>query len=229
MVLSQKFKKIVAIVSISCVSVAAVIGLSLLFNIFGIRDNAKLMSFIGSVMLTILSLFVGSLFSLNSIDAINRKNILGYISAGLIIVSTLLVIITVWGNFGNPSSAFWGVFGKISCVFAACSIFLSVLIANLIKHGLNLLPIQIICYVTLAVIESDLVMLIITSKLVIGTLWLIASAIVCFVMSIVLSIKGKMSKDTQTITISVDEYNKLKERIVQLEKELNEAKNVRPL
>lgn len=210
---SIKLRKIIAIISISCVSLAAIIGILLLFKVITFSE------IIGKILLTLLTFFLGSLLSLNSVDAIRRKNIIGYISEGLLLLSILLVLVLIFVTNEKTISTL----RTITTIVASFSAWFSIFVANIMKLGKKLLIIQVIEYLGLATLFITLDIFLLSNKLLIEGTILIAVGIVTLVLSIVLSIKAKLSQDEKSlITITVEEYNKLLNRIKELEDKLGE-------
>lgn len=228
---SAKFRKIIAIISIVCVSVAAFIGI---LAILGVKFG----DWMGFVLLTLLDFFVVSLFCLNCIEAINRRNIFGYLSALFLLITGFLFLIQIWGSFIS-STAFPvdGWFLKTIVVLAAIAIEFSVIISRAIILRKNLMPVQIISYAGFGIILIRIVLLILGADA-----WLkdtltvfIIIGIVTVVLFIVLSIRskliGKESDDADLMSISTQEYadandqiKALKARVSELEKENAELK-----
>ncbi|MBR2975102.1 MAG: hypothetical protein IKC47_05115 [Clostridia bacterium] len=225
---SAKLKKILTLVTIVCLATAGAIGILFLINIEAdfLGDATK---FLVKVLLTLLVVFLAGLFLLNSVEAIARKNILGFVSAGLIGLSSLMFLVSIWAGLNE------GFYIHLTCIIAAITILFNMIVANVIVIGKKLLPLQIITYVTLLYVELAIVLLICGSNALFGDIWLIfaVDAIVCVVLSIVLSIKRKSvvrASVNQTeaapavaeemVTITKSEYQALQNRIAELENQL---------
>ena len=158
----------------------------------------------------------------------------GFISAGLIAVSSVLFLVFVWFLWKKIESG--STYFHVTWIISAITILFNVIVGNVIVIGKKLLPLQIIDYVTLLYIEVAIVSAICgASELFFAdTRWLIFAiiAIVWVVFVIILSIKKKaITREAvsqvelkplanDTITLNKAEYQALLDRIADLENQL---------
>ena len=206
-------KKLVKAIStgiITCVVIAAVIGLLLLFSIIKGSD------LLGKIMLTLLTLFISGLFFLNSVNAIVKGNKLGLASAIAIMVCAVLYILLIWAG---------GVLGEMKAytyfvvILSMLSIFMNLVISNYIVLGKSLIAIQIVLYVAFGYIETTLAFVILGNSVLID-IWqvFVAAIIVAVTLYVILKVKQKNIQNTTTsvsangeyVTITKEEYDRLK-------------------
>ena len=216
--------KAVSTVIIVCVVIAAIIGLLLLFEAIGWS------TLLGKIMLTLLTLFISGLFFLNSVNAIVKSNKLGTAAAVAIMICAVLYILLIWAD---------EILGKIDAytyflvILSAVSIFMNLIISNYITLGKSLMELQVILYVAFGYIETTLAFLILGNPVLID-LWqiFVAAAIVAVTLYVVLKVKhkniahaetqGKLKNEGEFVTITKEEYERLKvaeDRLKELERE----------
>ncbi|MBR6737089.1 MAG: hypothetical protein IKL82_01835 [Clostridia bacterium] len=228
MTLNEKLKKIITSVSIACVIAAGLIAILYLVNCSAdgkiIADS--LSELLVKVLLTLLVIFLSGLFLLNAVDAISNKNLFGLISAGLIGVSAVLFLISIW-------SGLQGAYLNATVIIAAITILFNTLVGNTLSMGKNSLIIQIISYVALAVFEgmivyaivggnSDFFMDNIFTILIIGIIWAVFAIILLFRKK-ALNSKGATataSIGNNKVVLTKQEYQALLDRIKELEEQL---------
>ena len=228
---SAKLKKILTLVTIVCLATAGLIGILFLINTTAdfIGDNFS--AFLVKFLLTLLVVFSAGLFLLNAVEAISRKSIFGFISAGLIAVSSIMFLVFIWFLWQKIDEG--STYLHLTWIVSAITILFNVIVSNVIGLGKKLLPLQIITYLTLFYIELAIVLLISGNNALLGDIWLIFAivAIVWLVFTIILSIKKKsiaraaVSEAIQapaddTVTLSKAEYQALLDKIAELENQL---------
>lgn len=218
--MKSKLRKILAITSICCVSVAALIALALLFKIV---TEATIIT---PILLTVLTVFLLSIFGVNCVDAIAQKSIFGYISGCLLAISGCMFIVLIWLNYFNGELAL-DTFLKICVIVSCISVFFAVFVGKRLALRNRYLTIQIIAYSTLGWILFEVCSLVIFTKTILPYTFIGAVAIISIVMFIILRVKAKMDHEEEKITIPLSEYNDLhskvalyKARIEELEKKL---------
>lgn len=230
---STKLKKALTLVTIVCLATAGLIGIMFLVNILAEFIGDGLSSFLVKVLLTLLVVFSAGLFLLNAVEAISRKSIFGFISAGLIAISSVLFLVFIWGLWKKIDQG--SAYLHATWIISAATILFNVIVGNVIGLGKKLLALQIINYVTLFYVELVIVMLICgNNTLFEESRWLLFAivAIVWIVFTIILSIKKKAiaraavsvaeSKPVKgdTVTISRADYQALLDKIADLENQL---------
>ena len=228
---SAKLKKILTLVTIVCLATAGLIGILFLINTTAdfIGDNFS--AFLVKFLLTLLVVFSAGLFLLNAVEAISRKSIFGFISAGLIAVSSIMFLVFIWFLWQKIDEG--STYLHLTWIVSAITILFNVIVSNVIGLGKKLLPLQIITYLTLFYIELAIVLLICGNNALFGDIWLIFAivAIVWLLFTIILSIKKKsiaraaVSEAIQapaddTVTLSKAEYQALLDKIAELENQL---------
>lgn len=230
---SAKLKKILTLVTIVCLATAGLIGIMFLVNILADFIGEGLSSFLVKVLFTLLVVFSAGLFLLNAVEAISRKSIFGFISAGLIAVSSLMFLVFIWALWQKIDEG--SAYLHATWIISAATILFNVIVGNVIGLGKKLLPLQIINYVTLFYVELVIVMLICgNSSLFEESRWLLFAivAIVWIVFSIILSIKKKaiaraavngekiQPQAADTVTLTRADYQALLDKIADLENQL---------
>ncbi len=231
--LSAKLKKALTLVTIVCLALAGLIGIMFLVNILADFIGEGLSSFLVKVLFTLLVVFSAGLFLLNAVEAISRKSIFGFISVGLIAVSSLLFLVFIWGLWKKIDQG--SAYLHATWIISAATILFNVIVGNVIGLGKKLLPLQIVNYVTLFYVELVIVMLICgNSSLFEESRWLLFAivAIVWIVFSIILSIKKKaiaraavngekiQPQAADTVTLTRADYQALLDKIADLENRL---------
>ncbi len=230
---SEKLKKILTMVTIICLATAGLIGILFMINLKAEFINDDFSAFLVNVLLTLLVVFSAGLFLLNAVEAISRKNPLGFVSAGLIGLASLMFLVFIWSDIEKNTT-----YIHLTWVISAITILFNVIVGNAIVIGKKLLPLQIINYLTLFYVELALVLLLLELPIFFeNDMWLLFAivAIVWIVFSIILSIKKKSilrskAKSTsveapaetvqETVTITKSEYQALLDKIADLENQL---------
>jgi len=219
----KKIKKILTNTSIICIVIAAVIGLLLLFKLFSAT------SLLGSIMLTLLTVFVSSIFLITSVDVLGKNKKFGIFSVSSIAISAILFLIMIWYS-AISHNEINGIFFKATVTLAAISLLANLVFSLVLSLGKHLVPVQLLCYLCFIFIETVLLIMAYSGNADIlqgiFTTILSAVAIVFVVSYIVLKIKAKGFKEKDNedyIKITKEEYESLKNRIKELEEKL--AKN----
>lgn len=224
-------KKTLSIVAIVTLVVAVGMLLLSLFGVKGIFDYPLV-----AILETAGIICVGSAFSLNALIIYPKKKNLAIVDLSLLGSLTLLSIIVFWIKAASDSP-----FGKIVLVLGLATIFFNIIISNYLKLAKNKLVLQIITYCLIVVLDVLLTLQIVGLRLFAMDWFLkmfIALCLVTFVLLIVLVILAKKVPQAENSTTSVvkelkenyiqiekKEYEELKQRIQELEKELEDLKN----
>lgn len=237
---SAKLKKILTWTTIGCIIAAGLVAILYLVNCSAefIKLDETIQMAIVKPLLTLLTLFLASLFILNIADSLCKKNILSFISVGLILVSALFFFITIWGSMLESP------FFKATVAIASITILFNTIVGNILSIGKRAIGLQIPSYIFLfafgliinllvfGVIE-ELSIIIITVLSIIFVAW--------GVMAIILSIRKKailnsMKAETpaipadyapasdanaETVVLTKQEYQELLDKIAYLEDQLN--------
>ena len=183
-------RKIITITAISCVAIAGLIGLALLFNIFSYAD------FIGNILLTVLIVFLAGMCLLNAIDAIAKMNKTGIITAGFVLLSSVLFLVMVWA--GKFFGGFYDAYAKITVIIAMASILLDVIVGNYIVMGKKNLVLQIIDYIALVYIEIAIALAILGFDTLIKIWTLFGAVVIVFiVLYIILRVLAKAKRSNE--------------------------------
>lgn len=214
---SFNLKKLITITSLVCVGISALLGILLLIKL--VPTNAT----IGKIYLTLLTIFISGIFLLNAIDALNRKNVFGYITAVLICLSAVLFLVCIWGGIT-------GFFLKLTVWFAMASILLDMIVSNVLALGNAYLFLQIPEYLLLSYIEIAIGLLISTGSTALIDVWQVFAICIILFLALLITlnilVKSKRGKKTEevkrdTVTISREEYEGLLNKIKELESKLN--------
>ena len=211
-------RKWLGIVAIVCFSLAALIGLALLFSIITI-DSGN--SIVVKILLTLLIIFCASIFIMNALEALVKKNIVGYATVLMILVAALLFLIVVWIL---NSVSLW--FVDVLAIVTAITLFLDLFIGNYILVGKKLLGLQIPFYTLFVYFEFAIVFAIFGNNVLLqGTMLtiFIAVCIVGVTLFIILLVLRKNYKKIEEPKVeSTDEIKSLKKEIERLKSILKE-------
>lgn len=223
----EKTKKTLMIVSLSTLLICCIM---LILAVFGVEifDGVPL-----RLLLIFATICVATGISINELAVINRKKVLGFVGIGLLALSVLMAFVIFCSNLLVTEN----VFNRITGIVSVLSVTFIIIISIYSKLGKSLLGLQIPTYVAFGALAILL-------SLLIGGLHLfdikgmlevfIVLGIVCFgllIASTIISAKKKSSNSdavnskAKTITISLQEYESLKEENKALKEELEKLKS----
>lgn len=223
----EKTKKTLMIVSLSTLLICCIM---LILAVFGVEifDGVPL-----RLLLIFATICVATGISINELAVINRKKVLGFVGIGLLALSVLMAFVIFCSNLLITEN----VFNRITGIVSVLSVTFIIIISIYSKLGKSLLGLQIPTYVAFGALAILL-------SLLIGGLHLfdikgmlevfIVLGIVCFgllIASTIISAKKKSSNSdavnskAKTITISLQEYESLKEENKTLKEELEKLKS----
>ena len=209
-------KKLLIKVTIVSVILSAIMGIGLILKLIEINDV------LGKILLTLLTLGVGSLLSLNSVDLLEEKfNILALISLSLLGISCIMAIVEFWAWFE------WGIFTKLIIVISVFSVLFNLIVSFISKLGKSKIYYQIFTYLFMGVLDILLTMLVFDSKVANDLFWriFVIDLIFAFVGFVLLTIfTKKPNNDGEYIKIKREEYQKLLDELESLKKEKEERK-----
>lgn len=218
-------RKTLSIVSIVSLVVAV---LMLILSVFGVKGIYKYPSV--AVLESMSIICVGSALAINALLIFPKKKRLAIVDLSLLGSLTLLSIITFWVE--AVSNSF---FGKIVLILGIATIFFNIIVSNYLKLGKNKLALQVITYSLIVILDILLTLQILGINL-FDLDWFskvfIVLCLITFVMLIVLLILAKKSPDFQSnadktdyIKVDKKEYDAMKLKIQELEKELQKLKS----
>lgn len=223
----EKTKKALMIVSLSALLICCIM---LILAVFGVEifDGVPL-----RLLLIFATICVATGISINELAVINRKKVLGFVGIGLLALSVLMAFVIFCSNLLVTEN----VLNRITGIVSVLSVTFIIIISIYSKLGKSLLGLQIPTYVAFGALAILL-------SLLIGGLHLfdikgmlevfIVLCIVCFgllIASTIISAKKKSSNSdavnskAKTITISLQEYESLKEENKVLKEELEKLKS----
>lgn len=223
----EKTKKALMIVSLSTLLICCIM---LILAVFGVEifDGVPL-----RLLLIFATICVATGISINELAVINRKKVLGFVGIGLLALSVLMAFVIFCSNLLVTEN----VFNRITGIVSVLSVTFIIIISIYSKLGKSLLGLQIPTYVAFGALAILL-------SLLIGGLHLfdikgmlevfIVLCIVCFgllIASTIISAKkkssdvGTVNSKAKTITISLQEYESLKEENKALKEELEKLKS----
>ena len=223
----EKTKKTLMIVSLSTLAICCIM---LILAVFGVKifDGVPL-----RLLLIFATICVATGISINELAVINRKKVLGFVGIGLLALSVLMAFVIFCSNLLVTEN----VFNRITGIVSVLSVTFIIIISIYSKLGKSLLGLQIPTYVAFGALAILL-------SLLIGGLHLfdtkgmlevfIVLGIVCFGLLIASTIIGAKKKSSdigtvnskvKTITISLKEYETLKEENKMLKEELEKLKS----
>lgn len=217
-------KKYISYTTLGLVGVATLMAL---LGIFGV----PVFKGVGlQILFTVVTLAVVALLLLNTAELIERKNVVAYISLGLLALSAVLFLIIIWGKLFVVDT-----FGRITVTISMVSVVFNIITANALKLGKRYLVVQLIEYALLAVIVVLITITIFDGKFArLGSAYFWASVVVAFAMGIAVSVFAKKvasegyaaSKVKEGyIQVSKEEYDKLVAENQELKKKLAELEN----
>ena len=221
----EKLKKILMIISLSGVGVAATM---LILQVLGVPVFTT--SWVLRLLLVISTVAVSSGIAINEIAVIKRKKILGYVGLGLLALSSLLAIIVFCSDLLVTES----VFNRITGFVALNSVLFIIIITQYSKLGKHVIGLQIPTYISLVLI--DIVLSLTICGVDILTTILTPFIIVCIVAVAlliavtVIASKMRSSEPVETskkdvVTISRVEYEMLKKENEELKAEIERLKS----
>lgn len=223
----EKTKKTLMIVSLSTLAICCIM---LILAVFGVKifDGVPL-----RLLLIFATICVATGISINELAVISRKKVLGYVGVALLALSVLMAFVIFCSNLLVTEN----VFNRITGIVSVLSVTFIVIISIYSKLSKSLLGLQIPTYVAFGALAILL-------SLLIGGLDLFSAkgmteifviiCIVCFgllVASTIISAKknsgniGNANSKAKTITISLQEYESLKEENKMLKEELEKLKS----
>lgn len=223
----EKTKKTLMIVSLSALLICCIM---LILAVFGVEifDGVPL-----RLLLIFATICVATGISINELAVINRKKVLGFVGIGLLALSVLMAFVIFCSNLLVTEN----VFNRITGIVSVLSVTFIIIISIYSKLGKSLLGLQIPTYVAFGALAILL-------SLLIGGLHLfdikgmlevfIVLGIVCFgllIASTIISAKknsgniGNANSKAKTITISLQDYESLKEENKMLKEELEKLKS----
>ena len=223
----EKTKKTLMIVSLSTLAICCIMLISAVFGV-KIFDGVPL-----RLLLIFATICVATGISINELAVISRKKVLGYVGVALLALSVLMAFVIFCSNLLVTEN----VFNRITGIVSDLSVTFIVIISIYSKLGKSLLGLQIPTYVAFGALAILL-------SLLIGGLDLFSAkgmteifviiCIVCFgllVASTIISAKknsgniDNANSKAKTITISLQEYESLKEENKMLKEELEKLKS----
>lgn len=217
----EKIQKGLIITSIVTVSIVVIMLISALFGA-EIFNNKTLTA----ILLTIAAISAVGFFINSALDMFNKKKIIAIISMVLLGFAFIFGLVNFWTHFEME-----GIFPKISGIIAIASVLFVIIITTNAKLDNNFKVLQFVTYGLIIALDIILTLVILGVDL-FGTegfsefFW--AFCFIVFALLCINNIVGKritsnnLGKDY--IKVSVKEYNELKERINQLEKENKELR-----
>ncbi len=200
-------KKYLTYITLGLVAVVTVMAL---LGLFGVPV------FLGAglkVLLSLVTLTVVGILLLNTIELIEKKNIIAYVSAGLIILSAILFLAIIWGGIGIVTT-----FGKLTVCVSMISVVFNIIVGNVLKLGKKYLVLQLIEYLLLTVLVVLISIGVFSADLgFLGEIYFWAIVIVAFAMGIALSVFAKKVVNDRLVS------NTVKEGYVQVKKEEYDA------
>lgn len=213
-------KKILSYVAIASLGIAIVMLITAIFGV-EIFDGVGFKFLISFVIIA-----AGCGFSLNAVSLYKKNQTISIVSLALLGVSSLMGILCFWFDMGLFINRITGVISIISVLFIS-------IINNVLRLANKYLILQIVTYALIVIIDISLTLLIFgLSVFEVEILWqlFIAVCLVAFALNCTLSIMAKKNinetaseekEKIKTIKISEEEYNQMKQKIEELEKELS--------
>lgn len=212
--------KFIAIITLTSVIIAGLLGLGLLFGIISFDTF-----WVGRVLLTCLTLVVAGILAFNSVNAITSGNKAGLIAGLLITVSAALFLTLIWAV--NALGDFYETYLKIVVIVSAITVFFNVLVANYVRLKNSIIAVQVIFYLLFAYIITAIIFAVLGNTALIEVEeWMVfgAAIIIDLTLYVILVVKGKTlsQKDTEIkfaegyVSIPKTEYEEMKAEIQRL-------------
>ena len=216
----EKAKKILTYVALATMGVSV---LMLILAIFGLKVfNGVLFK----VLLSFATIAVTSAFSINALNILKTKNMVGYISLGLLGISGILGLIVYWTDFKI------GILNQITGILAIATVFFCIIISLNNKIQKRYLILQIITYVVIILIDIILTLIILGVDVlgvkgmteIFFTVCLIALGLLSAVAILGKKKDNNFVEDKKFIKVEKEEYDKLIAKIKELEEENTKLK-----
>jgi len=218
----NNIKKILTIVTITSIAIPILL---LIGAIFGLEVFS---GFTLKLILSLATIAIAGAFSINAVNIYNKKQNISIICLALLGLSTILGIIIYWSDFTTAL-----VFNNLVIVLAMATVLFCIIVSMHIKLQKKHLPIQIITYCLIIIIDIMLTLIVFGIDLlsidglsqIFWVLCLVTFALLCT--TAVLSKKSineptnTIENDDKYIKITKKEYENLKNRIKELENQLN--------
>lgn len=218
-------KKVLMIVSLVSLSLACAMLIAGIFAPKFIFSGIPL-----HALLILGTMALGSGLSINVLNVIKQKKVLGYISLGFLGLSVLFALIV----FFTPLLEKANTFNQITEIISFFSVLFLIIISLYAKLGKRVLPLQIVSYVCLCAVDIFLSLLVVgvdvlsTKPLLYIFLILIIVSIFSLIALLVISTKKTENEKNfagiETITIAKVDYEKLLAENTELKKQIEELK-----
>ena len=222
----KKTKKILMLVSLISLALACVMLIARVCGLEAIFKKPFL-----NILLVLATFAIGTGISLAEINILRRNKILGWVSLGLLSLSSLMAIII----FVTPLFNDYNAFTKTTLVICLVSLLFALIVSLYTKLGKRLLPLQISTYAILSILVAMLSIEIWYTKFFdlgsVATIFGILSVagVGLLIATLVVSNKRddlpEQKGNVETVTISKQEYDALKAENEELKKQLAELKN----
>lgn len=216
-----KIQKAFVIVSISTVGLAMML---LIAAVFGLKvfDNPYLLA----LLLSLAVIAAGCFFANNALDMFESKKVLSIMCLVLLAISAMLGFVHFWSKFSLPEA-----FGKLTGIIVISSVLIVIIVTTYGALNKKFFVLQMITYSLVGIIDILLVLLILGVKLFDIKGFATIFVIICIVAFALLCTTNILSKrinkivEAGYIKVSKEEYNNLKQRVEELEKENAELKS----
>lgn len=224
-------KKILIISSLSTLAISCAILISAVFG-------AKVFDGTGALLRILLissTLCVGSAISINELNIINRKKILGYVSLGFLIISVLFAIIIFSTNILNGVSTASSNFAKVTEILSVFSILFIIIVTLFTKLDKKQFVLQIITYCLVMVIDIfitlEIVGIDVFKNKIVTDIFIVLCIVSVGLIIALLVLSPKKFDETKLaekdkIVVSKEEYENIKKENEELKKQLENFKQI---
>lgn len=207
----------------SIVSVGLVM-LMLILAVFGVEvfKNPTLLA----ILLSLAVITAGFFFANNALDMFESKRLLSIMCLVLLAISATLGFVHFWSHFTLPE---W--FGRLTGIIVISSVLIVIIVTTYGSLERNFFVLQMITYILVGIIDIVLILALLGVKIFDIDGFVTIFVIVCIVAFALLCTTNILSKriakmvEKGFVKISKEEYNSLKQRVEELEKENEELKS----
>lgn len=216
----DKIKKILGISSIVTLGICILLLLGALFKVTDTFNKDKVFLYI---LLSSAVICAGCFFSMSSLNFSKVNKILSYITTGLIWVTVVGALIVFFSKFSVPE-----MFSKVLFTIGIIAIFFVIIAGTYIKVGSNYKVLQAVTYILIIVIEIILILQLFGVSIIKDGFvkFFVAMCIIALALLATTNIIGKRVQTTEVktqngyISVKKDDYDKLVERVRELEEKL---------
>ena len=225
----KKIQKPLTITSIAGVGLIIVmLILALLGAIKGIFDG----TYITAILLTLVLVTACAFFLNSSLDIIDSKTKLALVTCGLLIISSILLLIWIWYSNGvatkeeSKERKVSDIYARISGIIAITTVLFTIIVTSNTKLHKHFIPLQVVTFVLVGAIDVMLVLQICGVEVIkdgVTTLFIIMCVITFGLLCTINILSKRLAKDEPVdsgyVKIKKEEYLALVEKAKKYDEE----------